>query len=617
MTNKSLTFIEISVPVCTRTYGVAPCIASIPATGAIKCFNCRATCQDRPHLNEADVTLRFAKPTEYRPDDIDIVSASISEVSFTPSTISLGENLGTRATLQVTFLDHPHSDAGEGFDKYLADRDYDPYRQGTFWGKFRARFPYLRGRSITWYTGLLGQSLDQMEARRFVIDSFDGPTPDGKFSLIAKDILKLAAGDRSQAPVMNSGFLVGDVTNVATSLSLSPSGIGNEEYPASGYATIGGKEVVSFTRVNDVVTITRAQYNTLAVAHKAQDRFQVALRYDAEDPADIVADLITEYTDIDAGYIPLAEWQAETEAYNGRVYTALICEPTSVETLLSELVQQACLCLWWDDRALKIKLQVLRSVLTDVARFTSDNTLENTLKIKEQPEKRLSQVWVYFGQVNPLKNLTETENYRSTAIVIDQAAEDDYGAPVIKKIFSRWIPQFGRTVADRLSSIQLGRYRDAPRRSNFDLMRYAGTDVQQGGGYRVAAHSLQDATGAAVDIPVQVTRVEPAPDRFKVEAEEALFNVPEEDLDNRLVLIDADNLNVNMRAAHDSIYPAPESGNVITLRINEGVVLGSAGPAMYALVIGSWPVGVTLNVVIAGRVSGAGGVGGKGGIMTA
>ena len=30
---QSLTFVEIDIPVCSLTYGVAPCTASVPSTG--------------------------------------------------------------------------------------------------------------------------------------------------------------------------------------------------------------------------------------------------------------------------------------------------------------------------------------------------------------------------------------------------------------------------------------------------------------------------------------------------------------------------------------------------------------------------------------------------------
>lgn len=610
---KSLTYIELDIPVCSRAYGVAPCTASIGVTGARKCFNTKATCQDRDHYDEDEVTLRFGRSAIYYPDDIPCIPSILEEPSFTPATISLGENLGTRATLQVTFGDHPDSDTWPGLDPYHLERDYDPFLNGTFFGKFRARQPFLRGRSIRWKSGVVGDAIEDLTTRHFIVESFDGPTPDGKYTLIAKDVLKLADGDRAQVPAMNNGFLVADITSGATSATLSPSGIGDLEYPTAGYAVIGGKEIVFVSRSGDVLTLgPRANFSTTAQAHKAQDRVQFVQAWVNYDPANIVYDMFIA-AGVPAGYMDVAAWQQESAAYLGRLYTAYICEPTSVATLASEIIQQACLSVWWDDVAQQIRLKVLRGVLSDAATFSPENTLQGSLTVKEQPEKRVSQVWTYFGQINPLRPLSDTDNYRSTSVMIDQDAEDDYGSPAIKKIYSRFIPALGRTIADRVGEIHLGRFRDPPRRFTFDTQRYADTDIELGIGYKITGQSLQDEIGARIEVPVQVTRLNSPPDRWRGEAEEILFNVPDEDLTNRLVLIDANINNVNLRDAHDSLYPAAVSGDTVTCEINTGVIVGSTSNSQPALDIGSFPAGVTVVLKVYGRIQGRGGKGGIGG----
>lgn len=609
---KSLSYIEIDIPVCSLTYGVAPCTASIPTTGASKCFNCKSTCQDRDHYDEEEVTLRFAKPTAYLPKEIDCIP-NVQEISFTPATISLGENLGTRATLSVAFFDIKHSDTGEGFDKYLADRDYDPYEQGTFWGKFRARQPFLRGRSIRWITGLDDQDLADMETRNFVIESFDGPTPDGKYTLVAKDVLKLVDGDRAMAPAASTGFLVTGISSGASSATLSPSGVGNLEYATSGYLAFGGKEIIAFTRSSDTLTLTaRGQLGGgAAQAFNAQDRIQTVLVYTSEDPADIIYDLMVNYAGVPASFITLADWQTETATFLGRLYSAVICEPTSVATLISELIQQAGLCIWWDDISLKIRLQVLRGIVTAAARFTPDNYI--SLTSKEQPDKRISQVLTYFGQINPLKNISDLDNYRSSSLVKDVEAESDYGGAVIKKILSRWIPGVGgRTVADRLGTILLSRYRDPPRRLTFDLGRYAGTDVSIGGGYRVSAHCFQDETGALVDVPVQVTRLNPPADRFKVEAEEVLFAASSDNPDFHPLVIDSNTTNINLRTIHDAVYGAPTSATIVECRVLAGVEVTGTATSIPAFDVGSWPSGVAITLIVEGSIRAPGGLGGQG-----
>jgi hypothetical protein len=189
---KSLSFIEIDIPAF---------IASSPDIMA---------------------TYRFAMADcGYLPNDIAVTAADIETIDYQPSILSLGQDMGTRAVVTITFRDHRHMwdpTAGGG----LGD-----FQSGSMWGKFRARYGLkLRGYNLRMLRGSLGQSLDQMETRHFIIDATDGPSADGKFKIIAKDMMKFADGDRAQAPLISPGFLSADITNVATSFTLSPTGAG-------------------------------------------------------------------------------------------------------------------------------------------------------------------------------------------------------------------------------------------------------------------------------------------------------------------------------------------------------------------------------------------------------
>lgn len=265
---KAVTFCEIDIPYCALSYGVSPCTAS----GPIKCFNTYATSQDRENFSESIVTLRFAIASAYL-DEAGIESVpSITGISYDPAVLSLGEkHLGTRAKLSVTFQDHPHGDTGLGFDKYFAERPYDPAKNGSFWGKFRARHPVLAGNAIRLIRGYVGQTIAQMDTRHLIIDAVSFET-NGSVTITGKDILKLADGDRALAPRPSSGYLVGDISPSDTAATLSPAGIGNQDYPSSGYLSFGGQEIVAFTRTDDTLTLTRGQFNTDAVSHSAQDR---------------------------------------------------------------------------------------------------------------------------------------------------------------------------------------------------------------------------------------------------------------------------------------------------------------------------------------------------------
>lgn len=610
-----LAYVEIDVPFCANIYGTAPCTASIPTTGAIKCFNSLKTCQDRVNYIDDPVTFRFAQDQGFLPAEIDCIP-SVTGISFTPATVSLGKDLGTRASLSVTFKDHPWPDTGPGYDKYLADRPYDPFRLGTFWGKFRARQPFLRGRALRLIRGTVGQALADMETRHYVIDSFSHDASDGSYTLVAKDVLKLADDDRAQAPVLSQGFLNANITSSATSAVLQPSGIGDAEYPASGHVAIGGKEIAAFTRSGNTLTLTRAQLGTTAIAHEANDRVQLVLRYAAEDVADIIRDLLVNYAGVDDAHIPIAAWQTETASFLARVFSANIAEPVGVNKLVSELIEDAALSLWWDDVTPQLRLRVLRAIATDAATFDQGSYLEGSFSSTEQPNTRLSQIWRYFAKRNPLDGQDDADNYRSVAATVDLEAETDYGSSAIHKIYSRWIPFGGRTIADRANDLYLARFRDPPRKFNFATFRDGLTVPLLGQGYRIEGLGLQDETGAAASAPIQITRLNPGEARFEIEAEEMLVTAGAElDLINRVVVIDSNTLNVDLRALHDTLYPAPTDADVtagvnLTCYVDAGVIVGSSSTAAAAFIVGTWPTDFLITLVVNGRIQGTGGQGG-------
>lgn len=832
---KALTYIEIDIPFCANTYGVLPCTASLtssPPTGTRKCFNTPNTCQDRANYIDAPVTLRFASDVGFLPQDIDVIP-SVTGITYTPSQVSLGNDLGTRASLAVKFRDHPWPDTYAGFDKYLSERPYNPMVQGSFWGKFRARQPFLRGRSMRLIRGFLGQTLAEMETRHFVIDSFTHNAADGTYTITAKDVLKLADDDRSQAPKVSQGFLVADITDTDTVATLSPSGIGNEEYNGHGYVAMGGKEIAAYQRdatvgndanthlllhmeganggtvftdsasspktvsvsgsvvtttgakqwgasaalfsggqlflsdhadftpaadftfdmwvrwnnltgtqtlflhatdannryflqsssagaltfsvvsagvtivtmstangvivaagagfyhiavmrtgnvwvitvdgvqkatttdsdaipnftsffrlgidqaganafagtmdefrlshvarftvpftppesayqtSSDILTLVRGQLNTTAISHKAQDRVQLVLQYDAQDVADILYDLLVNYASVPSSYIPLSTWKDETANFLARVFTATIAEATGVNKLIGELIEDAALSIWWDDVAQQIRLRVLRPISTDATIIDEDVYLADTFASKEQPNTRVSQVWRYFAKRNALEPQDNDDNYRSVAATVDLQAETDYGSSAIHKIYSRWIPFGGRSIADKANTLYLSRFRDPPRLFTFSMMRSDDFITPElGQGYQVGGMGLQDDTGSPVVAPVQITRLNPGDAKFDVEAQELLITGGV-DLTNRIIVIDSNTSIVKLKELHDTLYPVATAADVVAgvnlkVYIDAGVIV--SGTRAFDVQTG-WPTGFPITVIVNGKLQGAAGNGGSG-----
>lgn len=563
----------------------------------------------RSILGEVTETVRHCTPAAYNPVELDAIP-DIESIDQTPAVLSLGENMGTRARVNITFMDHPHAERGEFF------------LDGTYWGRFRARDLFRRGVEVRVKTGLLEHEFTEYETRYYFLDNFEGLSADGIFSILAQDLLKFADHDRAQAPRASQGFLLSNLASNGTSFSVGPTGIGST-YPSSGYVAIGGKEIVQFSRFGDSFTVTggtsgRGQFGTEAIAHNAQDRVQICLIYNGATASDIIYNLLTTYADVPTSAIDKTEWDEEVNNHLGVVYSRVIAEPTAVKNLIDELIEQAGLILWWDNLAKKVKLQVLKGIVTDTFTYDDSNIIEDTIEVEEQRDKLVTEVWTYYGIRNPLESLSEPTNYRSVLVYTSGEHTTLHGSPVIKKIFGTWIPAFGQITADRTNLLHAGRFLKPPRRVAFSIPRHAGVlTPQEAGGYQFSYYGSQDEAGNQVSFPIQVVKVEPMPDRFNVEAEEMLFaQFDPIDLTNRVITIDSDINNINLRQIHDTIFPALTDTDIsaspaisVTFIINSGVVVGSTTNSQPALNVGNWPNGFVPKLIVKGRIQGRGGNG--------
>lgn len=610
---RRLTYIEIDLEICSLVYETAPCVAELGVTGNTQCYNSFNTCQDKDNYDGGStLTIRFGIDTGFLPTDIPCVPI-LKNVEYTPSRISIGENLGDRAIVKAEFIDGKDTDVL--FDQYLAARGIDTYNSGSFWGKFRARFPFLHRRNIRLIQGDLGQSLAEMTTRHFKIDGFNGPTTDGKFSITGKDILKFLDGEQSLAPRISNGFLVSDITAGSGSATLSPSGIG-AEYPASGLANLGGRELVGFTRSGDVITFApRAAFNTVAVAHEAGTRVQLGINFNAASPAFMIETLVEDYADVPSSYIDFAAWQEEIDVNLAQVYTGVIADPTPVKQLVSEIIQQAGLVLW-DDTQGNLRLRVLRSIANSGITLNESNVLEGTMQIEDQHDERTSRVHTYFGLINPLVSLDEKHNYRSSIETINEDTELAYGSSRIKEVFSRWIPIGGRAIASRFNDLYLSQYSMPPRKFNFSV--FNGNPVELGESRIIDWKTLQDSVGNRLPTQALVTQLVPAVYGFEIEAEENLYVPVGDDLLNRVIIIDVNSSNINLRTIHDSLYPIPTAQSVIdgvnlTCYVNAGLVINSTSLFLRTFDVGTWPTGFPITLDIKAVMRSHGGTGGSGG----
>lgn len=500
-----VTIVEMDLDYCTRAYGVAPCTAAIGVTGTAKCFNTRATCQDKDNYDAEARTYRFS---DHELPVGDVMSLpTVEGVSSAPTRIDPSKTLGMRASVTITFRDHPLSDIG--LDKYARERAYDSATRGTFWGKLLSRNPFYNGRALRVRTGYLTTpfSWDNFETRTYVIESIEGPDSSGRVKVTAKDILKLAEDARAQAPLPSTGKLADDLTDVALSCDLLPAGIGDDEYPATGMVCIG-EELMTFIRTGDTLALVRGARTTVADSHDAGATVQLCLVYEAQMVHDIVYDLLTNYSPVPAGYIDKPAWDAEADVWlNLHTLSAVVPKPTGVTTLLTELTQQGLFYIWWDERQQSIPFRAIRPVLDEEVTLLNDDDhfLGDSVATGEDPKSRITQVWTLHGMVNPVLDVDKVRNYARLSITPDFDAESDveYGDQRIRKIPSRWIPADGDAQAAMLGTRLLYRYRNNPRTLRFQLdAKDAG--IWTGDVVRITSKRVQDFTGAPLETEFQV-----------------------------------------------------------------------------------------------------------------
>jgi len=366
-----------------------------------------------------------------------------------------------------------------------------------------------------------------------------------------------------------------------------------------------GKEGVSFIRVGDSFTVVRNLYGVVE-EHKAGDQVQLIGEFSSQTSADIIYDLLVNYTNLDASYIDKDAWDSEVSNYQSALYSAQIAKPEAVDKLINELIEQSGLIFHADVKTRKIILKVLRPVVGSVD-ISTDHIIG--FRQTEKQNKRVSQVWTYFNQKNPLEKIDEPFNYHSA--LISPSSENLYGTEVIKKVYSRWIPSFAASVALDLNSRLLQRYVNPPREFSFSLFR--DFPVTLGQGAIISHRSIENAFGDADPRPTYITKLNYGAINNSVEAQEFVFKTYTGvggGGGNIILTIDTNTLDVNLKRLYDTVYASLSGVSSVKFIVKSGAIVGASSPAMTALKVGDFGSLVpTLEIEDGAFVVGAGGSG--------
>jgi len=441
----------------------------------------------------------------------------------------------------LLFLDFADDDLYT--DPYVLTRTYNPELQGSFFGKLKARSPYYKGRIMKVRTGYINSpfSWSDFEDRLYVIDSINVDQR-GRVTITGKDLLKLADRAKAVAPAVSTGTLSAGITDVATTLALQ-AGEG-ADYDSSGYVRIGD-EVIQYTGVStDTLTgLTRGSHGSESIAHDADDTVQQCLSYAAVNVVDIIDELLKTYAGIDESYIPydagLAvptgtddEWDVEQDSWlSGNDLTHIITEPTGVDVLLKQICSQNLIYMWFDEKDQEVKLRAIAPELknaTPVTLTDATHIIENSVSTKDNDKDRISQLWVYYDQVNVTGDLDKAENYQKLKIQIDTDSENAnaYADKAIKKIYANWLGSGNSGLIITLAGRLLSRYAGTPKITTFKIdMKDA--DFWTGAIAYLDTSAFQGSDGANLSQKMQVLKASEDHDKqiATLEAESWEFEV--------------------------------------------------------------------------------------------
>lgn len=498
--------VEAELDYCSRTYGVGACTAAVGVTGDAKCFNTRSTCQV-PAAYDVEAKVYRWSNVELDPSLPHI--PNLRAAAFSSTKIDPGKSLGQRGTVVLTFQDGPWAD--RDVDKYWSGRGYDPEAHGSYWGKLLARNKFYQNRVIRVYSGYLTTPVDlaNFECRTYFINKITGPDAKGVVKVHCVDIFRFADNLKVKVSPLSGGSVLAAFTTADTNFTLTPVGVGDLEYPASGRIAIG-EEVIDFSRVGDVMTMNaRGVLDSQFMDHDADEQVQLCKVWNDVFILDILYELLVDYVGVDPAYIDLPTWTVEAETWlSGYFLTATIAEPTGVLDLLNEICE-TCLCyMWWAEEVPTILFKAIHPEdPNDPTRELTDAyaMLANSMSISEEPEQRISEIVVRYARVNPLLKLDEWRNYAQAIDILDASARssEEYGEDRIRTIYSRFLSADNLAEASVLANRLIARYRDNPRKFSFKLDA-KDCDLRVGDVVLVNSDSLQGADGFAKITSMQI-----------------------------------------------------------------------------------------------------------------
>lgn len=333
-----------------------------------------------------------------------------------------------------------------------ADQTEDPFRDdvsraskdhsaSTYFRKLLARNPYWTGRTLRikegWSTDGTWIAADSI-TKTYVVRDIQGPTG-GSVTITAVGPLQLLGLNNIQVPTTSRGRLLQDLTASATAATITPENAASD-YGSSGYARIDD-EIVGYTRDGLNLTLTRAQWNTVADSHSADGTIQECVAWTDTSVTTILTDLLTTHGGVDASYIDSTGWEDERDTwltlYN---FDAILSEPEKIVDIVRNILETCAAYMWWDDENALLRLRALRPAQANSATWTDADNLLSAPKIQRDMGERVSRADVLIQPRSWSAEMDEQSTYRVRVLGQETGdGETQHKTSQVAVIMTRWL----------------------------------------------------------------------------------------------------------------------------------------------------------------------------------
>lgn len=296
------------------------------------------------------------------------------------------------------------------------------------------------------------------------------------------------------------------------------------------FIRIGG-EIIEYTaKSGDTLswpsTASRAQFGTERKDASIKANAQLCRAFINTRVKDVVKSLLNESGVADA-QIDLAQLLIEDDTWLRESFaiTACISAPESATSMLSEIMQQTNMAMWFSPQTQQVEFRVLLPLLETAAVLTDEaNFIEGSVEVEVLNDLRITSSAIYYAPINSTGSMSEAKNFNDAEIFIDVDAEglNEYNdkRPTIE--YSRWFGEVNGVAMKSHAGKKLTDRRDAPSNIKFKLdpKDYS---LAPGQLVDISTKRMTNARGIAEATRCVVTKVQDQGSHIQMEARTTTF----------------------------------------------------------------------------------------------